>query len=74
LQNFDPFTVTDASRSGDGHCTSTDEAPMKVVAKKKRKTGGPLYYFVDHPMTQQEQAEANVMFFRLVITVIIVRE
>jgi len=40
LQNFDPFTVTDASRSGDGHCTLLTRSiaqPLPKLAMATRR-------------------------------------
>ena len=44
------------------------EAQLKVTAVgKKRKAGGSMDHFVDRPLSEQEEADANVLFFRFEI-------
>jgi hypothetical protein len=38
-----------------------------IMALKKRKAGGSMDHFVDHPLSEQEQADENTLLFRCAV-------
>jgi hypothetical protein len=57
----------------DNSITTTGDSSesTKFVVLKKRKTGGTLDHYIDHLLTPQQKADADMMFFRLVISLIL---
>ena len=61
-------SILSAPSNPDMPTSSGLEAPStQIVASKKRRTIGSMDQFVDRPLSSQEEADANVMFFRFVI-------
>jgi len=48
--------------------TGDSSESTKIVVLKKWKTGGTLDHCIDHPLTPQQKADADVTFFRLVVS------
>lgn len=51
--------------------TGDSSESTKFVVLKKQKTGGTLDHYIDHPLTPQQKADADVTFFRLVVSFIL---
>jgi len=49
-------------RDGSIATTRDSSKSTKFVVLKKQKTGGTLNHYIDHPLTPQQKADANVTF------------
>lgn len=64
--------LSSPSNTDSGNVTENPPPSREVVvAVKKRKLGATLDHFVDHPLTPQQKANADVMFFRCVAMFIV---